>query len=101
MRLFAVVLPVLSARLGLAAATGTTGATLGPTTFAVPGKFPKSVFPAYYNNPTATSAQPQPVISDPVTVRSHSNVNLPSGLTSVDSTKCTRSLSPTRTTSPK
>ncbi|KAG1867973.1 hypothetical protein C8R48DRAFT_793164, partial [Suillus tomentosus] len=38
-----------------------------PSSYAVPGAFPTSLYPNYYNNPTATSAQPQPVISDPVT----------------------------------
>jgi sphingomyelin phosphodiesterase len=41
-----------------------------PSTFTAPGTFPTSVFSKYYNTPTATSAQPQPVISDPVTVGS-------------------------------
>lgn len=36
--------------------------------YTVPGAFPTSLYSEYYNNPTATSAQPQPVISDPVTV---------------------------------
>ncbi|KAH7917911.1 sphingomyelin phosphodiesterase [Leucogyrophana mollusca] len=35
--------------------------------YTVPGAFPTSVFASYYNDPTATSAQVQPVISDPVT----------------------------------
>lgn len=35
--------------------------------FTVPGPFPTSLYSLYYNNPTATTAQPQPVISDPVT----------------------------------
>ncbi|KAI0053471.1 sphingomyelin phosphodiesterase [Auriscalpium vulgare] len=39
---------------------------LGPSTFTAPGTFPTSLYKAYYNNPTATSAQPQPVILDPV-----------------------------------
>ncbi|KIM47617.1 hypothetical protein M413DRAFT_205073 [Hebeloma cylindrosporum] len=38
-----------------------------PSTFTAPGTFPTSVFSKYYNNPTATSAQPQPVVSDPAT----------------------------------
>ncbi|KAF9062914.1 sphingomyelin phosphodiesterase [Rhodocollybia butyracea] len=39
-----------------------------PTTvFTADGKFPTSIFSKYYNDPTATSAQPQPIISDPVT----------------------------------
>ncbi|KIM88956.1 hypothetical protein PILCRDRAFT_813955 [Piloderma croceum F 1598] len=37
-----------------------------PSTLTAPGAFPTSVFKKYYNSPTATSAQPQPVISDPV-----------------------------------
>ncbi|KAH0838124.1 sphingomyelin phosphodiesterase [Lanmaoa asiatica] len=35
--------------------------------YTVPGAFPTSLYSQYYNNPTATSEQPQPVISDPVT----------------------------------
>lgn len=42
--------------------------TTVPSAYAVPGAFPTSLYSNYYNNPTATSAQPQPVISDPVTV---------------------------------
>ncbi|KAL6304766.1 Metallo-dependent phosphatase [Sparassis latifolia] len=38
-----------------------------PTATTLPGAFPTSVYSSYYNDPTATSAQPQPVISDPVT----------------------------------
>ncbi|EJD04893.1 uncharacterized protein FOMMEDRAFT_18613 [Fomitiporia mediterranea MF3/22] len=41
--------------------------SLGPSTFTVPGAFPTSVYSSYYNNPTQTSEQVQPVISDPVT----------------------------------
>jgi sphingomyelin phosphodiesterase len=40
--------------------------TFGPSAFTAPGAFPTSVYSRYYNNPTATSAQVQPVISDPV-----------------------------------
>lgn len=36
--------------------------------FTVPGAFPASAFSKYYNEPTGTSAQAQPVVSDPVTV---------------------------------
>lgn len=32
------------------------------------GAFPTSLYASYYNDPTATTAEPQPVISDPVTV---------------------------------
>ncbi|KAG9314163.1 Metallo-dependent phosphatase [Chiua virens] len=35
--------------------------------FTAPGAFPTSLYSKYYNNPTATFDQPQPVISDPVT----------------------------------
>ncbi|KAN0081691.1 hypothetical protein V8E55_009315 [Tylopilus felleus] len=37
------------------------------STYTAPGEFPTSIYASYWNNPTATSAQPQPVISDPVT----------------------------------
>lgn len=50
----------------LAATDSTTTSTV-PSSYAVPGAFPTSLYSHYYNNPTATSAQPQPVISDPVT----------------------------------
>ena len=43
--------------------------TYGPSSFAPPGLFPTSLYQSYYNNPTATAAQPQPVVSDPVLVR--------------------------------
>ncbi|KAI0715131.1 hypothetical protein C8Q76DRAFT_795917 [Earliella scabrosa] len=39
----------------------------GPSVFTAPGAFPTSLYRHYYNSPTATSVQPQPVISDPVT----------------------------------
>ncbi|KAI0253189.1 Metallo-dependent phosphatase-like protein [Lactifluus subvellereus] len=48
----------------------------GPSSFTAPGSFPTSLYSSYYNNPTATSAQPQPVISDPV-----SHTVYPFGLT--------------------
>lgn len=32
------------------------------------GAFPTSLYASYYNDPTATTAEPQPVVSDPVTV---------------------------------
>ncbi|TRM70481.1 Metallo-dependent phosphatase-like protein [Schizophyllum amplum] len=41
-------------------------ANIVPSTYTVPGAFPTSVFTAYYNNPTATAGQVQPVIEDPV-----------------------------------
>ncbi|KAJ7146299.1 Metallo-dependent phosphatase-like protein [Mycena epipterygia] len=37
-----------------------------PSAFTAPGKFPTSVFTKYYNNPTQTASQVQPVIKDPV-----------------------------------
>ncbi|TDL28043.1 Metallo-dependent phosphatase [Rickenella mellea] len=39
---------------------------LGPSSFTAPGAFPTSVYKSYYNSPTQTSAQVQPVITDPV-----------------------------------
>lgn len=41
---------------------------LGPSAYTAPGTFPTSVYEAYYNDPTATTAEPQPVITDPITV---------------------------------
>ncbi|KAF8913262.1 Metallo-dependent phosphatase-like protein [Gymnopilus junonius] len=41
-------------------------ASIQPSTFTAPGAFPTSAFSKYFNSPTATSAQPQPVISDPI-----------------------------------
>ncbi|EKM61347.1 uncharacterized protein PHACADRAFT_180479 [Phanerochaete carnosa HHB-10118-sp] len=71
-------LAILVLYTGFAASAATSGSpvsansssgplVLGPSSFAVPGVFPTSVYSSYYNNPTAISAQPQPVISDPVT----------------------------------
>ncbi|KAI0937249.1 hypothetical protein AcV5_005199 [Taiwanofungus camphoratus] len=40
---------------------------LGPSAYTAPGTFPTSVYEAYYNDPTATTAEPQPVITDPIT----------------------------------
>ena len=54
------VLPVLVAAQSSAASP--------PSAYAVPGVFPTSVYGAYYNDPTATTAEPQPIITDPVTV---------------------------------
>ncbi|RPD64995.1 sphingomyelin phosphodiesterase [Lentinus tigrinus ALCF2SS1-6] len=51
----------------LASAEPVSAEVFGPSAFAAPGAFPTSVYKHYYNSPTATSAQPQPVISDPVT----------------------------------
>ncbi|KAI0304073.1 sphingomyelin phosphodiesterase [Russula brevipes] len=54
--------------LGAAVALQASAASLsyGPSSYAPPGAFPTSLYSSYYNNPTATAAQPQPVISDPV-----------------------------------
>ena len=43
-------------------------AVVTPSTFTVPSAFPTSFFTKYYNNPSATNVQPQPIISDPVSV---------------------------------
>ena len=43
----------------------------GPSSYAPPGAFPTQWYNSYYNDPTATTAQPQPVISDPVLVSTH------------------------------
>lgn len=50
----------------LAAATALVRAQ--QSVYTVPAAFPTSLYSQYYNNPTATSEQPQPIISDPVTV---------------------------------
>ncbi|KAI0273987.1 Metallo-dependent phosphatase [Russula aff. rugulosa BPL654] len=50
----------------IALALRSSAVTYGPSSYAPPGAFPTSLYQSYYNNPTATSAQPQPVISDPV-----------------------------------
>lgn len=38
------------------------------STYTVPGAFPTSLYGEYYNSPTGTSAQVQPVITDPIAV---------------------------------
>ncbi|THH33122.1 hypothetical protein EUX98_g1075 [Antrodiella citrinella] len=45
----------------------------GPLAFTAPGAFPTSIYKEYYNNPTATSAQVQPVITDPVLLKTYPN----------------------------
>ncbi|OAX38504.1 sphingomyelin phosphodiesterase, partial [Rhizopogon vinicolor AM-OR11-026] len=40
---------------------------ISATVYTAPGAFPTSVYGTYWNDPTATSAEPQPVITDPVT----------------------------------
>ena len=49
----------------------------GPSSYTAPGAFPTQWYDSYYNNPTATSAQPQPVISDPVLVRTRTSLFSP------------------------
>lgn len=63
MKHFALVLACLRSTLAQEATLA-----LGPSTFIAPGAFPTSAFSKYFNSPTATSAQVQPVISDPVLV---------------------------------
>ncbi|KAG1879787.1 sphingomyelin phosphodiesterase [Suillus subluteus] len=41
--------------------------SISSTTYTASGAFPTSLYGSYWNDPTATSAQPQPVITDPVT----------------------------------
>jgi hypothetical protein len=52
-------------------ATSVTGAQSSApavsSVFTAPARFPTSIYSSYYNNPTATDSQPQPIISDPVT----------------------------------
>ncbi|TFK69069.1 Metallo-dependent phosphatase [Pluteus cervinus] len=55
------------------------GLQFGPSTFVAPGAFPTTAYKSYFNNPTATSAQVQPVITDPIT-----NVVYPLSLTDPD-----------------
>ena len=56
------------ALLALASVKGVTATDAILSAYTAPGEFPTSVYASYWNNPTATSAQPQPVISGPVTV---------------------------------
>lgn len=60
---------VALAGLATAVVAATTGPlTFGPSAFTAPGAFPTSVYKSYYNNPTQTKSQVQPIITDPVTV---------------------------------
>lgn len=45
-------------------------AQIDTSTYTAPNAFPTSLYGKYYNNPTATSAQVQPVVTDPITVES-------------------------------
>ena len=74
----------------------------GPSSYAPPGAFPTSLYNSYYNNPTATSAQPQPVISDPVLVSICARFFIVlNDLTRFYSTRCMLLGSPTRTIYPR
>ncbi|KAH9950917.1 Metallo-dependent phosphatase-like protein [Amylocystis lapponica] len=53
--------------LALAGVAVSQSSALGPSAYTAAGIFPTSAYQSYYNDPTATSAQPQPVITDPVT----------------------------------
>lgn len=74
------VLPVL-------VAAQSTAASPPPLAYAVPGVFPTSVYGAYYNDPTATTAEPQPIITDPVTVSILPLVSSPSSCSCVTSAR--------------
>jgi hypothetical protein len=76
--------------------------TYGPSSYAPPGAFPTSLYNSYYNNPTATSAQPQPVISDPVLVRVYATFcEALLVLTRIHRTRCILLGLPTRTIYPR
>ncbi|KAH7104878.1 sphingomyelin phosphodiesterase [Auriculariales sp. MPI-PUGE-AT-0066] len=47
-------------------AVGVSSLTWGPSTFTAAGTFPTDAYEHYYNDPTQTTAQVQPVITDPV-----------------------------------
>ena len=59
---------LLTTRFAVVLASAATLVSGQQSAYVAPGAFPTSLYPKYYNNPTATSEQPQPVISDPVTV---------------------------------
>ncbi|EJD54425.1 sphingomyelin phosphodiesterase [Auricularia subglabra TFB-10046 SS5] len=40
--------------------------TFGPSTYVAPGTFPTAAYAHYYNSPTQTTEQVQPVVTDPV-----------------------------------
>ncbi|KAL0951686.1 hypothetical protein HGRIS_008364 [Hohenbuehelia grisea] len=61
------VLGLISGTLGADTRSANPTQGIKPSTFTVPGAFPTSAFSKYFNSPTATSAQVQPVVSDPVT----------------------------------
>ncbi|KAH7102564.1 sphingomyelin phosphodiesterase [Auriculariales sp. MPI-PUGE-AT-0066] len=49
-----------------ASPTGVSSLTRGPTNFTAAGAFPTDAFKHYYNEPTQTTQQVQPVITDPI-----------------------------------
>ncbi|KDQ63152.1 hypothetical protein JAAARDRAFT_188759 [Jaapia argillacea MUCL 33604] len=62
----------LLAMVSAAIASGaSSSAGIQPGTFTAQGAFPTSLYTNYYNNPTATVSQVQPVISDPVTQKTY------------------------------
>ncbi|KAF7302948.1 SER THR protein phosphatase family protein [Mycena kentingensis (nom. inval.)] len=48
------------------AAAASSASTFATSVFTAPGRFPTTMFTRYYNSPTQTSVQVQPVIKDPV-----------------------------------
>ncbi|SRR6266436_3095573 len=97
-----VLLLLICVVLALRSCAVTCAVTYVPSSYAPPGAFPTSLYNSYYNNPTATSAQPQPVISDPVLVRIYySFCEAFNSLMYIYSTKYIRPDSPTRITYPR
>ncbi|THH31903.1 hypothetical protein EUX98_g2280 [Antrodiella citrinella] len=69
--MFSLKVAVIAPFVGLAASQAAapianTTNPFGPLAFTAPGAFPTSIYKEYFNDPTATSAQVQPVITDPV-----------------------------------
>ncbi|KII93956.1 hypothetical protein PLICRDRAFT_695030 [Plicaturopsis crispa FD-325 SS-3] len=76
MRIFSIpsTIVLACAARGIAAVTVSSSASengIQPSTYTVPGAFPTSAYDKYYNSPTATDAQVQPVISDPVSHKTY------------------------------
>ncbi|KIY52639.1 sphingomyelin phosphodiesterase [Fistulina hepatica ATCC 64428] len=70
----------------LAAATASSSASASLlTAFTAPGAFPTFWYPSYYNNPTGTASQVQPIVSDPVTNETYSlNLTSPDSIPDYD-----------------
>ncbi|KAF5374831.1 hypothetical protein D9758_000568 [Tetrapyrgos nigripes] len=66
-----------------------TNTAISPATFTAPGVFPTSVYSHYYNKPTGTASQVQPIISDPV-----KHIVYPLELTSPDSIPLNNTIDP-------